>query len=224
MNEKSVVAAGVRGRCAYVCGARSLLHEALAACITQRLGLPCRVITDARDVREDRAASGAGPALFLVDSADAAFPGTIDDLKLAGGACADGDLFALYNLTANSGHERRGFEKGARGFFYRGDSLAQLSKGMTALFRGDAWIPRDILVELALKGARAKTRPAGETKVLTKRETQVLALLSAGARNEEIADKLRLSPYTIKTHLYNIFKKVGVPNRFQAALWAAKNL
>jgi DNA-binding CsgD family transcriptional regulator len=60
--------------------------------------------------------------------------------------------------------------------------------------------------------------------MLTERETEVIALLSIGASNEEIAEKLCVSPFTIKTHLYNIFKKVGVPNRFQAALWAAKNL
>jgi DNA-binding CsgD family transcriptional regulator len=49
-------------------------------------------------------------------------------------------------------------------------------------------------------------------------------MISVGAKNEEIADKLFISPNTVKTHIYNIFKKIDVPNRLQAALWAAKHL
>ncbi len=63
-----------------------------------------------------------------------------------------------------------------------------------------------------------------KSTILTSRQTEILALVSVGATNDEIADKLYLSPHTVKTHLYNIFKKINVPNRLQAALWAAKNL
>ncbi len=63
-----------------------------------------------------------------------------------------------------------------------------------------------------------------EESLLTSREMEILTLISVGAKNEEIADKLFISPNTVKTHIYNIFKKIGVPNRLQAALWAAKNL
>ena len=59
---------------------------------------------------------------------------------------------------------------------------------------------------------------------LTERQTEILALVVIGATNDEIADRLCISPHTVKTHLYSIFKKINVPNRVQAALWAAKNL
>jgi LuxR family transcriptional regulator of csgAB operon len=59
---------------------------------------------------------------------------------------------------------------------------------------------------------------------LTPREVEILAMVAVGAKNEEIAEKLHISPHTVKTHIYNIFKKIDVPNRLQAALWAASNL
>ena len=60
--------------------------------------------------------------------------------------------------------------------------------------------------------------------VLTKRQAEILALVAVGHSNEEIAQKLYISAHTVKTHLYTIFKKINVPNRMQASLWAAKNL
>jgi LuxR family transcriptional regulator of csgAB operon len=59
---------------------------------------------------------------------------------------------------------------------------------------------------------------------LSSREMEILALISIGASNEEISEKLYISPHTVKTHLYHIFKKIKVPSRLQAALWAAKNI
>ena len=59
---------------------------------------------------------------------------------------------------------------------------------------------------------------------LTQRQIQILALIAVGATNDDISDKLCISPHTVKNHLYRIFKKINVPNRVQAALWAAGNL
>jgi NarL family two-component system response regulator LiaR len=73
----------------------------------------------------------------------------------------------------------------------------------------------------------AETMPAGDgigrwpgdEQGLTAREAEVLALVCQGFSNEEIADRAFLSLSTIKTHLRTIFRKTGVQNRTQAALW-----
>ena len=59
---------------------------------------------------------------------------------------------------------------------------------------------------------------------LTRREAEILARVAIGWTNEEIAGRLNISRHTVKTHLYRVYKKINVDNRFQASLWAAKNL
>ncbi len=57
---------------------------------------------------------------------------------------------------------------------------------------------------------------------LTTREKEILIHVATGAGNREIATTLKIRHNTVKTHIYNIFKKINVTNRLQAALWTAK--
>lgn len=74
------------------------------------------------------------------------------------------------------------------------------------------------------KGERSHNPSHVVETVLTRREMEILSVLASGAKNEEIADKLFISPHTVKTHLYAIYRKIKVSNRLQAVLWASKNL
>lgn len=65
--------------------------------------------------------------------------------------------------------------------------------------------------------------PAEQAGLLTMREKQVLRLLARGLSNPRIAHVLQISPHTAKRHVANIFAKIEVGDRAQAALWASRN-
>jgi PAS domain S-box-containing protein len=58
---------------------------------------------------------------------------------------------------------------------------------------------------------------------LTEREIEILGLISNGFSNVEVGRVLAISPHTVKSHVINIFEKLGVKDRTQAAVWAAKH-
>jgi DNA-binding CsgD family transcriptional regulator/ArsR family metal-binding transcriptional regulator len=58
---------------------------------------------------------------------------------------------------------------------------------------------------------------------LTERELQVLRLMARGASNIEISDLLRISHHTVKSHVIHIFNKLGVDDRTEASVWAARH-
>jgi DNA-binding CsgD family transcriptional regulator/N-acetylneuraminic acid mutarotase len=62
-----------------------------------------------------------------------------------------------------------------------------------------------------------------ETETLSEREQEILILLATGASNKEIGQRLFISPNTVKVHLRNIFTKIGVSTRTEAALYAIRS-
>jgi PAS domain S-box-containing protein len=77
------------------------------------------------------------------------------------------------------------------------------------------------LVRHRLAGTPATGDPIGR---LTRREVEVLRLMASGATNRALAQRLHVSPATIRNHTHNIFEKLGVPNRLAAATYAISQL
>ena len=115
-------------------------------------------------------------------------------------------------------------KKGVRGIFYNSDPLPNLAKGVPAILNGELWYSRKDLMKCLLDSNDDNEFALERRGLLTSREKEILILIASGISNIQIADKLNISRNTVKTHLYNIYNKIKVPNRLQAALWAAKHL
>lgn len=76
----------------------------------------------------------------------------------------------------------------------------------------------------AIQSLRSPASAAGPRSSLTKREIEVLRLMTAGANTKALATRLRLSPATVRNHVQNILEKLGVHSRLEAVAWATRAL
>ncbi|QYJ84060.1 LuxR C-terminal-related transcriptional regulator [Shewanella aegiceratis] len=102
--------------------------------------------------------------------------------------------------------------------FYGDASLEHIGKALANVLRGQTVIPH------ALLSASADQEQLDGADNLTIREREVLQALLSGSTNVDIANQLFVSESTIKTHLYRVFRKIGVSSRGQAIAWAQTHL
>jgi DNA-binding NarL/FixJ family response regulator len=111
---------------------------------------------------------------------------------------------------------------GASGFLLKDTEPAELRRGIRVVAGGDALlgpsITRRLIAEFALQPTRG-VRPEA-LRWLTQREREVTALVAAGLSNEEIAERLVISPATAKTHVSRAMRKVNAHDRAQLVVLA----
>jgi DNA-binding NarL/FixJ family response regulator len=110
---------------------------------------------------------------------------------------------------------------GARGFLLKDAGPDLLAQAVRAAADGDALIAPSITARLlgAFAGAGPSPR-AQPIEALTDREEQILATVARGRTNSEIAEELRISLSTVKSHIASLMNKLGVRNRVEIAMWA----
>jgi DNA-binding NarL/FixJ family response regulator len=109
-------------------------------------------------------------------------------------------------------------DAGAVGYLLKDAEPHELMSGIRAAARGEA--PLAPKAAKALLTDRSEHRPVAQ---LTQRERAVLTLLSAGLPNKQIARQLGISEKTVKGHVTSVFRRIGVDDRTQAALWAQQH-
>ena len=134
-----------------------------------------------------------------------------------------GDRFNEHNLIVM-------MKEGARGFLLREHVEADLIKCIRVVARGELWLSTNLIgrvfdellrrecEEKHLLKSSPNSHQLAKMKTVSRREMEVMALISESMTNEEIAQKLFLSAKTVKTHIRNIFEKTGIRNRVEAVL------
>ncbi|MFN2506812.1 MAG: response regulator [Acidimicrobiales bacterium] len=111
---------------------------------------------------------------------------------------------------------------GASGFLVKDTEPAELIRGVRAVAGGEALlspgVTRRLIAEFASRSKQPS--PAPELSSLTEREREVMVLVGAGLTNDEIAEKLFVSPATAKTHVSRAMVKLGVRDRAQLVVLA----
>ncbi len=143
----------------------------------------------------------------------------LDGVEVTKRLSAAGSPVRIVVFTSFSDRERivQALDAGAIGYLLKDAEPEEIHGAIRAAARGEA--------PLAPKAAAAllAERSARPTPVdLTAREREVLGLVVAGMANKQIARRLGISEKTVKGHLTNLFQRIGVADRTQAALWAER--
>jgi DNA-binding NarL/FixJ family response regulator len=108
---------------------------------------------------------------------------------------------------------------GADGVLDKHASAAGLIRALSEIARGQCTFPRNLSSVIVEELQRMQRRSQAQARIalISRREREVLALLSAGWRNADIAEELGISELTAKRHVHNIFEKLSVSTRTAAA-------
>ena len=124
-------------------------------------------------------------------------------------------------LTSFSDQSRimEALRAGAEGYLLKHSEPDEIAAAVRAVHEGGS--PLDPKAARVLLDSR---RTSADSDTLTDREREVLLLVRGGLANKQIARKLGISERTVKAHLTNVFQRLGVTDRTQAALWASEHL
>ena len=111
---------------------------------------------------------------------------------------------------------------GVNGYLLKDSESAELKWAILSIVGGEDYIQPSLIPTLNAKMID-RNKDSAKIDNLTRREMDVLKLLAVGMYNKEVAEKLGISERTVKNHVSNIFKKINVTDRTQAAVFAIRN-
>lgn len=116
----------------------------------------------------------------------------------------------------------KALDLGCEGYILKDSDFDTLKRAILAVYKGDTYI-EPTLVPYLNSSLAQRDLISDKVNDLTKREIEILQMIASGYLNKEIASSLNISERTVKNHVSNIFKKIGVSDRTQAAVFAIKN-
>ena len=183
-----------------------------------------RLLASEDDIEIVGTASNGAEAVALVDTVECDVVLMDLSMPVLDGIEATRQILATHEgevrvvvLTSLSAREdiMAALDAGASGYLLKDAEPQELLAGVRAAARGDAPLAPRAAREVLSARAEERTQPE-----LSARETEVLELVARGFPNKRIARELQISEKTVKAHLTQVFQRIGVTDRTQAALWA----
>ncbi|MCL7381179.1 response regulator transcription factor [Streptomyces sp. 35G-GA-8] len=172
-----------------------------------------QAITLARELRPD---------VVLMDIRMPGLDGLEATRRILGDSRLDGVRVVILTTFDIDDYVYGALRAGASGFLVKDTEPMELLHGVRVVARGDALIApavtRRLIAEFASRGRQPD--PSPRLNALTEREMEVMGLVGAGLSNQEIAQRLVLSPATAKTHVSRIMTKLAVRDRAQLVILA----
>jgi LuxR family transcriptional regulator of csgAB operon len=215
----------LEGKAIYITGSRQLDNEALACLLAKETGFRCEALSFEQMEALSGQVAPLESRLFLFDALDRRIQAMIVDRQ--NGAGKNGfhlpGLFSrLFQEHSNGSAPGKEEAPGPTcGFLYRCDSSDQFLAAVRDLLFDRRSVP---------EGPPAHYMPprTGQAHVeghpLSPREFHILFMMAGGLNNKDIAARLSISSHTVRTHLYNIFRKIHTRNRVQASLWVHEHV
>jgi two-component system NarL family response regulator len=144
------------------------------------------------------------------------------DLQMDRSSLADiGDLARRVKVIVVTASERAddalaAIRAGASAVVFKRFAIESLMDAIAAVARGEVWMPPNLLARVASE----LREPVRES--LTGREREIVRNVALGFRNAEVARTLGITEDTVKTHLNNVFQKLGIRDRVQLTLYAIR--
>ncbi|HMB24329.1 MAG TPA: response regulator transcription factor, partial [Anaerolineales bacterium] len=116
-------------------------------------------------------------------------------------------------------------QHGAMGVVLSQKSPEVLYKAVEKVYEGEVWLDRNLMARVLSsnhKNGGSDTIPR-KIGMLSPREREIISLVGAGLKNQQIADQLFLSDVTVRHHLTSIFKKLNVSDRLELVIYAYQN-
>jgi len=155
--------------------------------------------------------TAARPGIVLLDSIGLVF----SDTKLVSAlrSVIPGVKVVMVDMEPDQGKFLRAVREGVVGYVLKDASAMEVVSAINAVAAGEAVCPPSLSMAMFHCVARHYRSPQDATRILSRRERELMLLLREGLTNKEIAARLHLSEQTVKNHVHHILRKVGAPDR-----------
>lgn len=191
-----------------------LLRQLLTNVLNHKTGLLQIVGADAYSTNVTGKIVDAGPDVLLVDSVVCGLSGAPFFAQLR--HLVPGMKTIVIGLQSDDHTFLSLVRAGVIGYLLKDASEVDIIAAINRVTNGEAVCPGKFCLTLFEVMTRLSNRPGAVSLGLTRREQQLFTMISQGLTNKEIAFQLNLSEQTIKNHVHNVLRKLGVNNRLNA--------